>query len=134
MDFWILLFERLQSWPISDHDFGAWKIKLNKGLNILLDSYTADIQENRTGQVGERIIASAGFNPAVWAELLCIYAASPSDQVDEPFGLQLFHHAGGRHHDFAGVFMKPTDETITCAGRDWQARGDVFRKSRVICR
>src|SRR5690606_21577362 len=68
-------------------------------------------------------------------ELFDIDAAAPDRGVAEALQFELLLHCRRRHHDAAGLAVKRVHVTIAGPERDpAEARGDVFRKLRVIAR
>ena len=128
----VLALQLFQLRAFADDHLGARQRQVSKRLDILFDRHTPDIQENRPRHPGKRIARLAFLHALQRRERLGIHAPAPGHEIGEAVILQLLHQRRRRHHHLAGILVEPAHEGIAPAHRHRQARGNIFRKPRVI--
>ena len=126
----IFLFQLGPRRTVADHDLGARQVRLEEGLDILLDCHPADIQPEGPGPVlpAQFVIDARQIR----MELFGVHPSRPGRDIAEAAVQQLVPQCRCRHHQPSRRLVEPFHIGVADLHRDREARRNIFREFRVI--
>ena len=120
----IFSFEHCAIGTVADNDFGALKIKRQKGFKVFLDRYARDTEKNRTGEIQ--------YFARLRIEQVGIDTARPNEAAVKALIKQFRLKRRRCNHGSDTRIMKIAHDTIRDRFRNWITRRNILRVAGMI--